>query len=95
MRDSRTIQKFVEDISTANVITKTMYIRFATRLFGVPKKNSDKVRIILELAPLNKFIACPTFRMTTTGDIMSIGRPWPGLGFCAGAGFTTGFSYLF
>ena len=74
MRDSPTIQKFVEDLSAANVITKTKYVWFAARLsmFNVPKKNSDKVRIILDLSPLNKFIFCPTFRMTTTGDIMRL-----------------------
>ena len=72
MRDSPTIQKFVKDLFMANVISKTKHVRFAARLFSVPKKNSDKVRIILDLSPLNKFIYCPTFRMTTTGDIMGL-----------------------
>ena len=72
MKDSPTIQNYVKDLSEANVISTARNVQFAARLFSVPKKNSDKVRIILDLSPLNKFISCPTFRMTTTEDIMRL-----------------------
>ena len=69
MKDSPTVQKFVEDLLDADVISSAKGVRFAAKLFSVPKKNTNKVRVILDLSPLNKFISCPTFRMTTTGDI--------------------------
>ena len=38
----------------------------------MPKKNTDKIRVILDLSPLNNLISCPTFRMTTTSDIRRV-----------------------
>ena len=38
----------------------------------VPKKNSTKKRVILDLSALNHYILCPTFKMTTVRDVKSL-----------------------
>ena len=44
-------------------------IKWQSRLFTVPKKDTDKLRIILDLSHLNKFIQCPTFKMLTLREV--------------------------
>ena len=44
-------------------------IKWQSRLFTVPKKGTDKLRIILDLSHLNKFIQCPTFKMLTLREV--------------------------
>ena len=72
MPNSPLVRQFVQDLSAAGVIQKDRHLRFAARLFSVPKRDSDKVRVILDLSPLNKFILSPSFKMTTTADVMSL-----------------------
>ena len=54
---------------TVGVVTPAKGARFRAHLFSVPRKDSDRVRVILDLSPLNKYIQCPTFRMVTTADV--------------------------
>ena len=45
------------------VIEKAKTIKFQSRVFTVPKKDSPEGRWILDLSNLNTFIKCPKFRM--------------------------------
>ena len=40
-----------------------------SHLFSVPKKDSLERRMILDLSVLNRFIPCPSFKMTTTKSV--------------------------
>ena len=59
-------------MSSSGVIVPAKGAKFAGRIFSVPKKDSAKVRIILDLSPLNKFIHRPSFKMTTTEDVRNL-----------------------
>ena len=72
MPDSPTVRQFILDLSAAGVIKKDTSLSFAARLFSVPKKDSDKRRVILDLSPLNRFIHSPSFSMATTASVMSL-----------------------
>ena len=37
--------------------------------FTVPKKDTDEVRVILDLSILNTFIMCPLFKMLTMKEV--------------------------
>ena len=69
---SRVIQDFVKDMLRQRVCEKAKKILHQSRLFTVPKRDSDKLRIILDLSPLNKFISCPTFKMLTLKEVKLI-----------------------
>ena len=40
-------------------------LKWQSRLFTVPKKGTNKLRIILDLSFLNQFIKYPTFKVLT------------------------------
>ena len=63
------LEGFLEDLVKAGAVERTTSLLFQGPLFSVPKKNSDKRRVILDLSTLNKSIKCPTFRMTTLQDV--------------------------
>lgn len=42
---------------------------FLSRIFLVPKRDSDKMRPIIDLSRLNRYIACPKFRMLTVTQV--------------------------
>ena len=46
--------------------------KFWVHLFSVPREVSTRIRVILNLSPLNKYIQCPTFRMVTTADVRRV-----------------------
>lgn len=54
------------------VIRRAKSIKFQGRLFCVPKKDSDKLRVILDLSPLNKFIENNKFRMLNLQHIKTL-----------------------
>ena len=66
------LDEFVSDLLSAGAIQRTNSLNFQGPLFSVPKKNSTKRRVILDLSTLNKSIFCPTFRMTTLQDVKSL-----------------------
>ena len=51
------------------VIEKAKTIKFQSRVFTVPKKDSPEGRWILDLSNLNTFIKCPKFRMLTMKEV--------------------------
>ena len=56
----------------AGSVEEAKSLLFQGPLFSVPKKNTNKRRVILDLSTLNKSIACPTFRMTTVEDVRQV-----------------------
>ena len=66
------LEEFISDLLQAGAIERTSSILFQGPLFSVPKKGTNKKRVILDLSTLNKSILCPTFRMTTTQDVRNI-----------------------
>ena len=50
-------------------IEKAKVIKFQSRVFTVPKRDSPEGRWILDLSKLNAFIKCPKFRMLTMRDV--------------------------
>ena len=42
---------------------------FLSRLFTVPKKNSDKTRLVMDLSSLNKFLKPQHFKMVTVAQV--------------------------
>ena len=51
------------------VIEKVKFNKFTSRLFSVPKKNSEEMRTILDLSPLNKYIHLTSFKMLTLKEV--------------------------
>ena len=64
--------EFVQDLLLAGAIEKCTSLKFQGPLFSVPKKDSAKRRVILDLSTLNKHIWCPSFRMTTVKDVRAV-----------------------
>ena len=54
------------------VIEKAKVIKFQSRIFTVPKKNSTEERLILDLSTLNTYISRPRFKMLTMKEIKQI-----------------------
>ena len=52
-----------------DVIEKAKIIRFQSRVFTVPKKDSAEGRWVMDLSKLNAFIKCPKFRMLTMREV--------------------------
>ena len=63
---------YVSDLLSRKVVKKVKSIRFQGRLFHVPKRDSDKLRVILDLSRLNKFIQCDKFRMLTISEVRTL-----------------------
>ena len=51
------------------VIERAKIVRFPSRIFTVPKRDSQEARPILDLSTLNSFIKCPSFKMLTLREI--------------------------
>ena len=66
------LAQYVEEMLEKQVIVKAEHLYFQSRIFSVPKKDSEKVRTILDLSFLNKHIECPHFRMTTVHQVRQI-----------------------
>ena len=66
------LKTFVKDLLQAGAVEKTNSLLFQGPLFSVPKKNSTKRRVILDLSALNKAIDCPSFKMTTIQDVRQV-----------------------
>ena len=56
------LQEFVKELLEKNAIREVNVLWFQARLFTVPKKGTDKLRVILDLSTLNKFIRCDSHK---------------------------------
>ena len=61
--------KILSKLRRIRVIEKARVVRFLSRVFTVPKKDSQERRLILDLSILNTFIECPSFKMLTLKEI--------------------------
>ena len=66
------LEEYVQELLQKKVIRCTRSMKFQGRLFCVPKKDSNKLRTILDLSPLNKFIQCDRFQMLTISQIRTL-----------------------
>ena len=66
------LKEYVQDLLARAVIKKAKSLKFQGRLFCVPKKDSDKKRVILDLSVLNQYIRCEKFRMLTISQIRTL-----------------------
>ena len=64
-KTSPSILARVDELLRDGVVEKTTGRYHLNRLFEVPKKDSDKSRLVLDVSALNKFIPSFSFRMTT------------------------------
>ena len=61
--------KILFKLRRIRVIEKAKTVNFQSRVFIVPKKDSQEGRLILDLSILNTFIKCPSFKMLTLKEI--------------------------
>ena len=54
------------------MIKEVKSIRFQGRLFCVPKKDSDRKRVILDLSVLNLSIQCDNFQMLSISQVRTL-----------------------
>ena len=61
-----TITEYIQEMIYKRVVEKEKKpLKWQSRLFTVPKKGTNKLRIILDLSFLNQFIKYPTFKVLT------------------------------
>ena len=61
--------KMLKKLRKKRVIEKAKILRWQSRIFTVPKKDSPDGRLILDLSFLNTFIKCPHFKMLTIREV--------------------------
>ena len=66
------LEEYVEELLSKRVIRPVKAIKFQGRLFCVPKKDSAKLRTILDLSVLNKDIVCDKFHLLTIAQIRTL-----------------------
>ena len=66
------LQSYVKELLSKFVIKKIKSIKFQGRLFCVPKRDSDRWRVILDLSRLNKAIVCDRFQMLTIAQVRTL-----------------------
>ena len=66
------LREYVADLLARKVVKPVKSISFQGRLFCVPKKDSAKKRVILDLSVLNKYIQCDRFQMLTIAQIRTL-----------------------
>ena len=59
----------MKKLKLKRVIERAKILRFQSRIFTVPKKDSPEGRLILDLSFLNTFIKTPSFKMLTIRDV--------------------------
>ena len=70
--ESLQLEDFLKDLLEAGAVEQSTSLLFQGPLFSVPKKNSTKRRVILDLSTLNHSINCPSFKMTTLQDVRNL-----------------------
>ena len=63
------LDRLLKQLRKKRVAEKTKYIKFQSRVFTVPKKNSAEGRWVMDLSKLNAFIKCPKFKMLTMREV--------------------------
>ncbi|KAK8392539.1 hypothetical protein O3P69_014732 [Scylla paramamosain] len=66
---SRTPPKYVQEMLPKGVVERATGKIFLSRLFPVPKKDSSRVRLVLDLSALNKFLKPQLFKMVTVAEV--------------------------
>ena len=66
------LRVFVSQRLEAEAIQELTESRSRDPLFSIPKKDSEKRRVILDQPTLNLHTFCPTFGMTTVAEVRSI-----------------------
>ena len=69
-KSSRSLDKLIKKLRKRRVIEKAKKaLLWQSRLFTVPKKDSEEDRLILDLSQLNSYIRCPSFKMLTQKEV--------------------------
>ena len=69
-RPSKKMDKKLKKLHRWRVIEKAkLKIKWQSRLFMIPKKESSEDRLIVDLSRLNKYIKCPKFKMLTMEQV--------------------------
>ena len=63
---------YVRDLLSKSVVKKIKSIKFQGRLFCVPKRDTLRKRVILDLSLLNKAIVCDRFQMLTIAQVRTL-----------------------
>ena len=71
-QSSPLLEEHLSMLLDLNAVEETKHLAFQGRLFSVPKKDTDRRRVILDLSTLNRHIVCPHFRMTTIQQVRDI-----------------------
>ncbi|XP_064088848.1 uncharacterized protein LOC135203130 [Macrobrachium nipponense] len=66
------LKEYTKDLLQKKAIKKVKSLKFQGRLFTVPKKDSFKRRVILDLSKLNSYILCDKFRMLTVSQVRTL-----------------------
>ncbi|MGL5405732.1 MAG: reverse transcriptase domain-containing protein, partial [Propionibacteriaceae bacterium] len=64
--------EYAEDLLQKGAIARVNRLKFQGRLFSVPKKGSQKRRVILDLSRLNLAIRCDKFKMLTISQVRTL-----------------------
>ena len=68
-KTSETLDAEIVKLRKKRVIEKAKSLKFQSRVFSVPKKDSLEERWVIDLSHLNACIVCPTFRMLTMREV--------------------------
>ena len=68
-KPSPILDKYITELLHKKVVEKVFKIKWQSRLFSVPKKESTERRVILDLSEINQYIKCPTFKMLTLKEV--------------------------
>ena len=68
-RTTPMLDKIMIKLRRKRIIEKAKKLLWQSRLFTVPKKNSEEERLILDLSILNTFIKCPHFKMLNMREV--------------------------
>ena len=68
-RTSSKLWEYVQEMLEKKVVRPFVGKGVQNHLFSVPKKDSTKDRVILDLSRLNRCIPCPKFKMTSTPQV--------------------------
>ena len=66
---SESLDTQISKLRKKRVIEKTRSIKFQSRVFRVPKRDSPEDRWVIDLSQLNACIVCPKFRLLTLREV--------------------------
>ena len=85
------LDQIVKKLVSKKVVEKTNHLKWQSRLFSVPKRESKEERPILDLSQINKYILCPTFKMLSINEVKLL---LPKGCWTIAIDFTDGYSHL-